>query len=233
MQAVILAAGEGRRLRPLTHDLPKPLVPIGAKPILEYSISILPPAIDEVILVVGYFGEKIKEYFGASFGGKSIKYAHQPELKGTADALGRAKPFLRNGHFLMLYGDDLYHPEDLENCVKQNAPAVLVKESKNPERFGVCLIDDNGCLKEILEKQENPPSNLVNIGVYLLNHEIFDIPMMMLPNGEYNLALQIGAWAKRRRIRVVKARFLHPIGYPEDVIRAEYFLNLPLSEMAN
>ncbi len=232
MQAVILAAGEGKRLRPLTDSLPKPMVRVGGTPILEYTLGILPQEVDEVVVVVGYLGDKVEKYFGNSFGGRRIVYAHQKEPKGPGDALVAARPFLKENHFLLLYGDDLYHPADIEVCMG-DVPTVLVKEALHPERFGVCLVDGNDRLLGILEKRKNPPTNLVNIGAYFLNQEIFDVPTPVLPNGELNLAEQIGNWAKRRLVRVVRARFWHPIGYPEDVEAAERFLRLPEEERIN
>lgn len=232
MQAVILAAGEGKRLRPLTIDRPKPMVEINGRPILEHTLKSLPREIDEVILVIGYLGEVIKSHFRSSFKGLKIKYVYQSEPKGTSDAFYAARDSIKEESFMLLYADDLYHPEDLQKCIS-DAPTVLVKESAHPERFGVCLVDGEGVLLDILEKQENPPSNLVNIGAYILDRSIFSVPQVFLPNGEANLAAQIGVWAKTKRIRTVKARFWHPIGYPEDIPGAERYLNLPLSERIN
>jgi NDP-sugar pyrophosphorylase family protein len=223
---VILAAGEGKRLRPLTDHVPKSLVRVGGKPILEYTLGILPPQIDEVILVVGYRREAIREYFGNSFGRLKLTYVEQPEPKGTGEALLRTRSFLADDPFMLLYGDDLYHPEDLAACMGEH-PKVLVKESKNPERFGVCLIDDRDRLLGILEKRPDPPTNLVNIGVYLLTKDIFEIAPIKLSNGEYNLAEQIGVMAQRHPVFIQRARFWHPIGYPEDLELAEKFSALP------
>ncbi len=232
MQAVILAAGRGERLRPLTDEVPKSMLEVAGKPILEYTLSILPKEIDEVVLVIGYKGEKIRNYFGKKFSRLKLSYIEQPEPKGTGQALLCAKPSLKNDYFLLLYGDDLYHPADLKNCL-QSVPTVLVKETDHPERFGVCLVDKDNHLLDILEKQENPPSCLVNIGVYFLNQEIFAVPPMYLPNGEMILAGQIGFWAKQRVIQVIKARFWHPIAYPKDLEGAEYFLRLAVDKRIN
>src|SRR3989344_3715497 len=233
MQAVILAAGVGKRLRPLTNDLPKPMVKVNGKPLLEYTLNILPKVVDEIILVVGYKKEKIIEYFGNSFNGVPIKYIEQTVLLGTAHALDVARPEIRDGDFLLMYADDLYHQDDLEALVKLESPVVLVKETSHQERFGVCLVDHDGYLTAILEKRLDPPSNLANTGVYLLNKEIFDIPRVQLPNGEFNLAEQIGHWATKRKIRVVKAKFWHPIGQPEDVEMADSLVTLPTTERVN
>jgi bifunctional UDP-N-acetylglucosamine pyrophosphorylase/glucosamine-1-phosphate N-acetyltransferase len=196
------------------------MVRIGGKPILEYTLSILPPQVNEVILVVGYRQEVIREYFGSSFGRLKISYVEQPEPKGTGEALTRARPLLDDRPFFVIYGDDLYHPNDLAACAAHGL-AILAREHQNPERFGVCLIDGDDRLLGILEKRPSPPSNLVNIGVYVLNQHIFDIAPIFLPNGEHNLAEQIGVMAEKHVIRIVRAKFWHPIAYPEDVESAQ------------
>ncbi|OGY56317.1 MAG: hypothetical protein A2Y84_01050 [Candidatus Colwellbacteria bacterium RBG_13_48_8] len=109
-------------------------------------------------------------------------------------------------------------------CAEGQEPTVLVKESPHPDRFGVCIVDDQGYLKNVLEKKPNPPSNLVNIGVYLLNRDIFDVPKVKLPGGEYNLSEQISSWASKAKIKVLEARFWQPVGYLEDLPIAEQLL---------
>lgn len=235
MQAVILAAGEGRRLRPLTEDRPKPMVLVGGKPILEYTLGILPKEIDEVILVVGYKQEKIKEHFGDVWQGVRLMYVDQPEPKGTGEALARTRHLLSGEPFLMLFADDLYHPDDLAILAASDHPAIVVKEKEHPERFGVCKVSEDGFLVELIEKPENPPGNLVNMGPSLLHHDIFDfdIEAPLLPNGESCLPEQIGRLAKQRLVRAFRARFWHSIGYPEDLEEATKYINLPLEERRN
>lgn len=223
MQAVILAAGEGRRLRPLTEDRPKPMVFIGEMPILEYTMRILPKVIDEVILVVGYKAEKIREHFRSEFLGRKILYVEQPEPKGTGEALERVRHLLRGEHFMLIYGDDLYHSEDMEACVADSEMTILVKEAEHPERMGVCLVEDE-YLKGIIEKPENPPTNLATIGVYVLHEEIFNLPKTIDAKGEHVLSPQVGDLSRVRPIKIVKAQFWHPIGYPEDVEKAKTLL---------
>src|SRR3989338_3796895 len=139
MQAVILAAGKGTRLRPLTFKTPKPMVLLNGKPILERTLHQLPKEIDEVIMVIGYLGNKIKKYFGSNFAGKRIKYVVQKEQLGTFHALKQAKKFLKN-EFLILMADDIYSKKDLINLAK-NEQAVLAREVSGPsEKFGVCLV---------------------------------------------------------------------------------------------
>jgi len=229
MQAVILAAGKGTRLRPLTNDIPKPLIRVGGKPIIEYTLSALPKEIDEAFIVIGYKGDVVRGYLGNEFvreNGEPIRlsYIEQEEQNGTGHALLAARPHLNKGLFLLLNSDDLYHPEDLGNAVSKKGPAVLVRRSESPERFGVCLVNREGCIQEILEKRENPPTDLVNIGAYVLHHDIFIIEAPILPNGELNLAEQVGNWAKTRPVYAVEARFWQPINNLEELEIAEKIL---------
>lgn len=219
MQAIILAAGEGKRLRPFTDHLPKPMVDVQGKPILEHVISALPAHVTDVVIVTGYKEEVVMEYFGDSFSGKSITYVKGVKPKGTGYALQKARPFLTSEYFLLLNGDDLYHPDDLAVSALRR-PTVFVTSSQNPERFGVCLINEQGLLARIIEKPKEPPSNLVNTGGYVLNHEIFDVPVSVLPNGELNLAEQIGNWAMRRPVHTHKATFWNPINTIEELEEA-------------
>ena len=221
MQAVILAGGVGTRLRPLTRETPKSMIRVGGKPILEHTLNILLPKIEEVIFVIGYRGDVIQKYFGDSFRAVTLTYVRQPEPKGTSDALMQARLSLHDGYFLLLSGDDLYHRKDLKRTCESSEPVVLVKQSPNPERFGVCDVSEDGRLLRIVEKPRNPESNLVNIGAYLLNHEIFGVPQTQSSNGEFYLAEQVGNWARKRPVYTVEAQFWHPINNYEELAAAE------------
>lgn len=220
MKAVILAAGEGIRMRPLTDTKPKPMLKIGEKPLLHHIFDALPNEIDEVILVVGYLGDQIEKYFSKQFGQFKIKYVKQKEKLGTGQALHLCKNILGKDKFLMLYADDLQSKKDLTRCLCYPL-SVLVKEVKDPRRFGVVTVDKNGKILEIVEKPENPLSNLVSTGVKVLDSRIFDYPLIQHPNGEYYITHPLAQLAKDHEIMAVKADFWFPIGYPEDLQKAE------------
>lgn len=219
MQAVILAAGEGKRLRPVTDTIPKALVPVLGTPIVEHTVSELPNRITEVVFVVGYRGDQIKNHFGREFLGIPVRYVEDVLPKGTGYALAAARPHIR-GDFLLLNGDDLYDRGDLETVVSSDGPAILAIQSDTPERFGVCLIEE-GKLRGIIEKPKIPPGNLVNIGAYFLDDSIFGIPPKKLPNGEWNLAAQVGDLAAVKNVTVHMARFWNPINTLEELRQAE------------
>ncbi len=224
MKAVILAAGEGKRLRPHTLTTPKPLLKLKGKPILEHTLNNLPNKIREVIFVVGYKGDQIENYFGGEFGGRKLFYVFQPEPKGTFNALACAEKYLDEHPFLGLVGDDLLKKPDLERLVSYNA-SVLTSETKNPERFGICRVGEDNCLAEIVEKPSYPCGNLAHTGAFVLDKKIFQEPIQYSQSGEELLAPMIGSLAKRAPIKVVKASFWFPIGYPDDLKLAERYVS--------
>ena len=174
MKALILAAGEGTRLRPLTYKIPKPLIDVCGRPIVGYALEQLYQKVDELILVIGYKGEQIKEYFGAEYKGVKITYKMQEKQLGTAHAVNCAREQLKDEEeFLLLMGDNIYAKNDVHRCLGDNL-CVLVAEVKEPQKFGIVIPDAQGYLREIIEKPENPQSNLANTALYKLSGEIFD-----------------------------------------------------------
>jgi len=223
MRAVILAAGEGLRMRPLTENKPKPMVEILGKPLLHHIFDSLPDEIDEIILVTGYLEDKIKAYFGENFEEKKIKYIHQPKKLGTAQALWLARSLLADERFLMLYADDLQSKTDIQKCLEYPL-SIMVKEVEDPRRFGVIVADDRGKVLDLIEKPISPPSNLASTGVKVLNSKIFNYPAKQHPNGEYYITDSLAQMVRDYEMIAVRADFWLPIGYPEDIQKAEEIL---------
>ncbi len=220
MQCVILAAGEGTRMRPLTEEMPKPLIAVCGKPILEHIVEALPKQIDELVIVVGYKGEMIREFCGTRFHGRQVTYVEQANPKaGTADALMCAVGTVK-GKFLVMYADDIHGKEALAKVVETEA-GMLASRSDTPEKFGVLVVREDGTLKEIVEKPEVPPSNLVNIGGFVLTDEIFSIEVGLSALGEYFLTDSVTEYARRHPMTVVEQELWLPIGYPEHIEEAE------------
>jgi glucose-1-phosphate thymidylyltransferase len=222
MKAIILAAGKGVRLRPYTHLTPKPLLKINGKRIIDYTLSILPEEIDEIIIVVGHRKWRIKQHLGSSYKGKKITYISQGDKRGTAHALYLCKPYLRKKErFLVVFGDDIYVGADLKRCI-QYPLSILAAEVENPSAFGVLRFNKDHHLEEIVEKpKDNPPSNLVVCGVFVLSHKIFKYKMQAIDNKEFGLPQTIMKIAKNHPIKIVKASFWLPIGYPKDLKKAK------------
>jgi NDP-sugar pyrophosphorylase family protein len=224
MQCVILAAGKGTRLKPLTDNCPKPLVKVAGKPLLDHIVEALPTAVDELIIVIGYLGEMIKDYCGTEFHAKKVTYVVQEEQKGTAHALWLCKDLL-HGRFLFMFADDLHGKADIGRMTSYSR-ALLVKSSETPERFGVVVRNPDGTLFEIIEKPTHPPSNMVSTGMMVLDENIFKYEPQSPVNGEYYLTEVIERYAKDYPIAVVEQEFWIPIGYPEDITKAETILSL-------
>ncbi len=175
MKAVVLVAGKGTRMEPLTSDCPKVMLQVANKPILEHILnSAIQAGIEGFVFITGYLEQQIREYFGdGSKWGVSIDYVLQKEQLGTANAIGYAKGHVEEA-FLVLNGDMLIGQEDLKALLSRTEEAVIcVKEVENPSDFGVLEIENNKVVR-IIEKPKNPPTKLANAGVYLFRESIFD-----------------------------------------------------------
>ncbi len=181
MKAVILAAGEGVRLRPLTLTRPKHLISIGGKPLLEHILdSLKAVGLNEALIVVYYMADRLQQFFGdGSNFGMGLKYSLQEGVRGTADAAGLAKSYV-NEDFLLIYGDLVVTPEIIKKVItlhKEEKPAVTmaVAPVDHPEHYGIVKLDDSR-VTDIVEKPspEGAPTNLANAGIYVLSPEIFD-----------------------------------------------------------
>lgn len=168
MQTILLAAGQGTRMRPLTANRPKPMLPVVDKPLAAHTAKTAVEAgASRLIVVVGYHGEQVREYFGTEFADVPVEYAEQEVQRGTADAVRAARPLLEAGPFVVLNGDALYDNESLHELY-QRAPAVGSYRVENPSAYGVLhTTDDNDQVTGVTEKPSNPPTNLINTGAYV------------------------------------------------------------------
>ncbi|MFQ5996003.1 MAG: bifunctional sugar-1-phosphate nucleotidylyltransferase/acetyltransferase [Dehalococcoidales bacterium] len=183
-QAVILAAGEGQRLRPFTVNRPKVMLFIAGKPMLQYVVEALAQnGIRDIVLVVGYHKEQIFDYMGSGeqFGVK-LTYVSQERQLGTAHALAQAKGAIKD-EFLVLPGDNLIEAETIAQFAAIKPEAVLVKRVDNPMRYGVVTLSRE-VVKEVIEKPEAARSNIVSTGIYAFTAGIFNFiePELDLPN---------------------------------------------------
>ncbi len=183
MKAVILAAGKGKRLRPITATKPKPMILIAGKPLLEHTILGLKNAgIDDVLIITGYKEEAIKDYFkdGIDKIGIKISYITQTEHLGTAHATNYAKNFVKNDNFLLMYGDLLVEEKVFKNAIgffhKHDLDGIIsLITVENPQDFGIITLDSHLNVKNIIEKP-NPTMNLgylANAGIYVFKSNIF------------------------------------------------------------
>lgn len=221
MKAVILAAGEGNRMRPLTYTRPKVMLPLANKPIVEHLVIELKKAgVKEFIMVVGYHAETIRQHFGdGARWGVSIDYATQRKQLGTAHAVKMVEGLVK-GKFLLANGDVLLRADDIKKMLAKDTITLTLIEAKDTKGLGVVEVVGNK-VKGIHEKVEHPPSNLVNAGVYLLTEEIFPAigKTERSPRGEYELteSLQILLGEGRPLSYVKIDRWLN-LSYPWDLL---------------
>lgn len=226
MQAVILAAGKGTRMQPLTYEIPKPMLRVKDKPLVAYTIELLPKEIDEVIFVVGYLGQQIKDYFGERYNNKKITYVEQKELNGTGGALWVCRDLLV-GRFLVLAGDDVYCAHDVSRCL-EFPRSVLAKEVilEQDRYLGPITLDEKGQLKNITyEKLSAGGRYLVDVGMFVLDQHVFQYDLVPVKDGqEFGLPSTVAKMAQDHPVAIVRTDYWLPVGYPDDLKRAEIHL---------
>lgn len=215
MKAVILAAGKGTRMRPLTDDVPKPLLPVADKTIIEHNIELIEDEVDEIIVVGGYMIEELREKFSDR---PNIRIIEQEEALGTADAALQAKDFI-DSKTVIMNGDDIYGEKALKTL--KNDSAVLSSRVDDPEKFGVFELTD-GKITGMVEKPDTPPSDLANIGFYVVQPEFFDLleDVEKSERGEYEITDAINDYLKTHDVDFVEAEKWLPCSYPFQLVKA-------------
>jgi glucose-1-phosphate thymidylyltransferase len=195
MKGLVLAGGHGTRLRPLTFTGNKHLIPIANRPMLSYALNHMSEAsIRDIGIVLGPINEGVKELIGdgSSFG-LSVTYISQPEPRGLAHALLISENFLRGEPFLMYLGDNLIKQgvRSLINAYYNgsNDCIICVTQVKDPSRYGIVELDDQGNIIRLLEKPEATRSNLALVGAYLFNNSIFEAVKKIKPSWRNELEI--------------------------------------------
>ena len=232
MQAVILAAGRGTRMVELTGEVPKPMLPVGGRPLLEYKLDALPDEIDEVILVIGYQGGVIRKHFGERYGNKRIQYVEQKELNGTAGALWSAHSLLHD-RFLVMMGDDIYAKEDVAACIALgDSWRLLTQQLPEMYRAGRVELDAEGLISGIVESSKEDDMRrtpgLASTNLFLLDTRLFQASMVPKHEGslEFGLPQTVLAASKLLGIPfepVFTDKWIQ-ITAPKDLVLAEEML---------
>lgn len=235
MKAVVLAAGKGTRLQPLTNDKPKGMVEVQDKPILAHCFDHLVELdADELIVVVGHLKERIIEHFGDEYRSVPITYTHQREQNGLAHALLTAEDHI-DSDFMLMLGDNIFQADLASVVERQQADhtdaAFLVEQVPwdEADRYGVCNVNDEGCITDVIEKPDDPPSNLVMTGFYTFTPAIFHACHLTQPStrGEYEISEAIDLLIESgRTIDAIELDgWRLDIGYPDDRDEAEQRLD--------
>tara|TARA_Y100001936_G_scaffold225417_1_gene243883 strand:+ start:27483 stop:28547 length:1065 start_codon:yes stop_codon:yes gene_type:complete len=230
MKGIILHAGHGTRLRPLTHTGPKQLLPIANKPMSEYCIESLKDAnVNDIAIVIGGIGsKKVKEYYknGEKFGVK-ITYIEQDTPRGIAHAVSLCEDFINNEKFVVFLGDNII-TSSIKNFREKfetldSDALLLLCKVDNPQQFGIAYLENNKIIK-MIEKPKNPESNLAITGIYFLTSEIFEKIKKLQPSWRNELeivdALQMILDSKGTINYDIITDFWKDTGTPNDIIRA-------------
>ncbi len=168
MKIILPMAGFGTRLRPHTWDVPKPLVPLAGKTMIDHVLDrllVLEP--EEIICIVGYLGDQIERYLRAHYA-VPFRFVQQPEMRGQAHAIGLTKGLVA-GDALVMFADTIFEADFVplrELPARGIDGAIYVKEIEDPRRFGIAVLDSDGFATQLVEKPEHPVSNLALVGIY-------------------------------------------------------------------
>lgn len=227
---VLATAGEGTRMLELAKDKPKHLIHVLEKPFLTYVLdNVVRAGYTDIILVVGYKGEKIeafiKDYIPPTKTNISIRCVSQYELLGPKEGgmYGTACPLMCVKDiaepFVFLYGDNLYAVEDLKAMnIEDGFNYVAGMKHDHPEKYGV-LIEDNGFLREIIEKPKEFVGDVINTGPFTFTTEVFEkLPLIKKsPRGEYEITDVISLLAKEGKVKIKEINYWIDFGKPDDV----------------
>ena len=219
MKAVILAAGEGKRLRPFTETMPKVMLPVANKPILEYVFDAVKySGIDELIVVVGYKKEVIMDYF-KDYNNIKITYVTQDKQLGTAHAIMQAKKHIKDS-FIVLSGDNIIDQKSITKLMKEKSEyTLLIKEHPHPSKYGVVFVE-KGVLKKIVEKPTGEETEkFISTGIYKLPRSVFNEIEKATSLGVYGMSSVLQLLIESgKTITTVTAGLWRDIVYPWDLI---------------
>ena len=215
MDAIILAAGLGTRLRPHTLATPKPLLEVQGRPILDWILSALPASVERIVVVVNYLADQIEDYLEKQKHFVDWTAVRQEVPRGTGDALRSCRGKITAEKFLVLNGDDLYGAADL-TALAAKPGGLLAAPVNDPEKFGIVFTRKDGTLERLVEKPKGlVPPQLANIGAYLFPRRALDIDLPLSPRGEYEITDAVTAIAASEPFHVIRANFWLPIGTVE------------------
>ena len=235
MKAVVLAAGEGTRLKPITLTRPKHLIKVGGKPLLEHCLNALKAVgIEETLIVIHYMGDAIRTYFGDGKNfGLRISYVEQKEVLGTGNAVSIAEPYVKED-FVLVYGDLLFSVDALKKVVaiherEKPAATMAVVPVEKPENYGIVELETSH-VKNIIEKpsRDKAPTNLANAGIYIFSTEIFEKIKQTKASvrGEWEITDAISLLLKEKTVlgvEISKDEWLD-IGRPWDLLKANRWI---------
>lgn len=220
MQTVVLAAGEGTRMRPLTATRPKPMLPVAGRPLLAHVLDgAVAAGASRLVVVIGYEADVVRDAIGDEHAGVPVEYVVQASQDGTADAVRVARPQLEDAPFAVLAGDNLYDGASLASLF-ETVPAVGAFEVDDPRPYGVFELDGDR-VASVVEKPDDPPSSLVNASAYAFTAEALDwLDVPASERGEYELTDVLARQLEATDLRPVRLERWLDIGRPWELLAA-------------
>lgn len=227
MKALLLAAGLGSRLRPITNTVPKCLVPINGKPLLAYWLENLSKAgVSEFLINTSYLSEQVEAFIKQSPHAKKVTLVHEEELLNTGGTLLANREFFADEPFMLVHADNLSFC-DFEAFINAHAKrelacgiTMMLFESDNPSACGIVKVDDFGVVQEFHEKVKNPPSNLANGAVYICESSVIEF-MATLGKKDVDFSLDVLPKYIGKINTYLNTTYHRDIGTPESYALAQ------------
>lgn len=219
MQTIILTAGRGTRMRPLSDTMPKPMLPLADKPIAAHvADTAVAAGAEKLVFTVGYRSDVVEAFFGAEHRGVPVEYAVQKDQVGTADAVSAAIEHV-DGPFTVLNGDNVYDEQSLSNLF-QHVPSVGFTRVETPEEYGVLTMDGD-VVTDIVEKPNRPASNVVNTGAYAFPESVRDhLDVPASERGEHELTDVLQRVLGDYTVTGIEFEKWADIGHPWELLEA-------------
>jgi len=226
LKAIVLAAGEGTRLRPVTETRPKALIPVLCKPLLQWHIEALLEVVEEVVIVTGYMSELVVKYLeSAGLTSRRVKIVKQKDLLGTGHAVLEATRVLSSDDVVIVTYSDIFleNLEVFREISKIDNNVVVGVRVPNPQDYGVLIVNSGRWLKQIIEKPEQPHTDLVNAGIYKLSVRdiVENSDVQLSPRGELEFPSIVNKIVAKKPVRVFEyAGKWIDVGKPWHIIEA-------------
>jgi len=234
VKIILPMAGFGTRLRPHTWNVPKPLVPLAGKTMIDHVLDrLLPLEPEEIICIVGYLGDQIEAYIKGRYS-VPTRFVVQPEMRGQAHAIALTKGMV-DGDVLVMFADTIFEADfsPLRGLRDRGIDgAIYVKEIEDPRRFGIAVIDEQGVATQLVEKPDDPVSNLALVGIYYFNESgpLYDAIDALIASGkttkgEYFLSDAVQVMIERgQRLQTLPIPVWEDCGKPEEMLQTNRYL---------